>query len=98
MSLLADVKLSLDIDENDFSYDKKLNIIVEDGKQYLCSFNPLLTDEDFEKSTRARRMLLAYCRYAFSNAEEMFEENYKSDIISLRQEYEVLNFEKQNQN
>ena len=42
MTLLADVKLSLDIDENDFSYDKKLNIIVEDGKQYLCSFNPLL--------------------------------------------------------
>lgn len=97
MSLLADVKLSLDIDENDFSYDKKLNIIVEDGKQYLCSFNPLLTDEDFDKPTRARRMLLTYCRYAFSNAEEMFEENYKSDIISLRQEYEVLNFEK-NQN
>ncbi len=98
MSLLADVKLSLDIDENDFSYDKKLNIIVEDGKQHLCSFNPLLTDEDFEKPTRVRRMLFAYCRYAFSNAEEMFEENYKSDIISLRQEYEVLNFEKQNQN
>ena len=97
MSLFAVAKVELNIDENDFSFDEKINNIVEDGKQYLCSFNPLLTDEDFEKPTRARRMLLAYCRYAFSNAEEMFEENYKSDIISLRQEYEVLNFEK-NQN
>lgn len=98
MSLLADVKLSLDIDENDFSYDKKLNIIVEDGKQHLLEFHPLLTDEDFERPSRAKRMLKAYCLYAFSNAEEMFDENYKNDIISLRQEYEVLNFEKQNQN
>lgn len=97
MSLLAVVKSTLDIDENDFSFDKKINNIVEEAKQHLCEFNPLLTDEDFEKPTKARRMLLAYCRYAFSNAAEMFDDNYMRDIISLRQEYEVLNFEKQQQ-
>ena len=98
MSLFAVAKVELNIDENDFSFDEKINNIIEDGKQHLCEFNPLLTDEDFERPSRARRMFKAYCRYAFSNAEEMFKENYKDDIISLRQEYEVLNFEKQNQN
>ena len=98
MSLFAVAKVELNIDENDFSFDEKINNIVEDGKQHLLEFNPLLTDEDFERPSRAKRMLKAYCLYAFSDAEEMFDENYKSDIISLRQEYEVLNFEKQNQN
>lgn len=89
MSILDDIKTMLDINLEDDSYNLKLNIIIEDGKQYLRRYNPLLSDEDFITPTNARRLLSSYCRYAFSNATEMFKNNYKDDLLSLRQEYEV---------
>lgn len=95
MKVFDDVKLMLDIDEYDNSNDKKLNIIIEDGKQHLRSFNPFLTDEDFEKATRARFLLKAYCRYDFSNATEEFDNNYREEILALRQDYEVSAYENQ---
>ena len=89
MPVLDDIKTMLDINLEDDSYDLKLNIIIEDGKQCLRKFNPLLTDEDFENPTDARYLLHSYCRYARSNATEMFKTNYKDDLLTLRQEYEV---------
>lgn len=98
MTILDDIKTMLDINLENISYDVKLNIIIEDGKQHLRNFNPLLTDDDFKNSTRARYLLTSYCRYAFSNAAEMFNTNYKSDLLALRQEYEVAVYENQNSN
>ncbi len=89
MPILDDIKQMLDINLDDESYDVKLNIIIEDGKQYLRRYNPLLSDEDFNKPSTARYLLHSFCRYAFSNAAEMFRANYKDDLLSLRQEYEV---------
>ena len=53
MSLFAVIKAKVNIDENDFSFDEKINNIIEDGKQHLLEFHPLLTDEDFERPSRA---------------------------------------------
>lgn len=97
MPLLDDVKTMLDINLDDMSYDLKLNIIIADGKQHLRSFNPLLSDASFETPTRARYLLTSYCRYAFSNSTELFDANYKDEIITLRQEYEVAAYEKSKQ-
>ncbi len=90
MPILVDIKKMLDINKEDDSHDEKLNIIIEDGKQHLREIHPLLTDEDFETPTQARYLLHSYCRYAFSNASEMFDINYKPDLIRLRQKYEVM--------
>ncbi len=96
MPVFEDIKTMLDINIEDTSNDKKINIIIEDGKQHLRSFNPLLSDDDFEKPTRARYLLSSYCRYAYSNASEMFDINYKAEILALRQEYEVQEYENKN--
>lgn len=94
--LIDNVKIMLDITAGNMSEDEKINLIIEDGKQHLRSFYPTLTDDDFEKPSRARYLLFNYCRYAYSNAAEMFDANYAAEIIALRQEYEVSAYENQN--
>lgn len=91
--LIDDVINMLDFDsehiKTDDSAKSKINIIIENGKQHLRSFHPALTGEDFIRSTRARSLLFDYCRYAYSNATEQFDNNFAADILMLRQEYEV---------
>lgn len=94
--LLDNVKMTLDINLDCTSEDNKIILIIENGKQRLRSIHPRLTDEDFECPTRARRLLFNFCRYAYSNADEMFDINYKSDLLELRQEYEVSEYKNQN--
>lgn len=94
MTLLDDVKTMLDINPNSTGEDNKLNIIIANGKQHLASFNPLLTAADFEAITRARTLLYAYCRYAYSNATEAFDTDWKAELLALRQEYEVKDYQR----
>lgn len=89
MELLDNIKTMLDINPNSTTEDDKINIIIANGKQHLISFNPLLTSADFEAATRARTLLFAYCRYAYSNATESFDIDWQSELLNLRQEYEV---------
>lgn len=89
MALLDEVITRLDIPQHDISANNKIKSIVEDAKSHLREFHPELTDEDFDKPSPVRTMAIAYCRYAYSNAEDEFDENYKSDIIALRRRYEV---------
>lgn len=96
MSLLEDIKMTLDVTEDTETEDKIIKNIIEDGKQYLRSISPNLTDEDFEKPTRARKLLFNYCRYDYCKVIEAFEGNFISDILLLRQEYEVSEYAKQN--
>ena len=86
----------LDITADDTSEDIKLKGIIEDGIIYLRSIYPTLKDEEFTKPSRARTLLKNYCRYARSNAVEAFKENFKSDLLDLRMEYEVNASENQN--
>ena len=87
--LLCDVKTYLSLTADETSEDEKLNIIIEDGKQHLRQTAPDLSETDFQRSTAARYLLFNFCRYAHSNASEMFDINYKSDLLRLRLEYEV---------
>lgn len=97
MGIMNDVVNMLDFDrehiETDESTKSKIELIIANGKQHLCDYNPLLTDEDFERPTRARGLLFDYCRYAYSNAVEMFDHNFESEILKLRQEYEVKSYD-----
>lgn len=96
-SLTDDVVNMLDFDKEQINTDTqaktKIEIIIENGKQHLRAFNPLLDDEDFKEPTRARSLLFDYCRYAYSNATEMFDANFASEILMLRHEYEVAAYD-----
>lgn len=81
--MLADVKNYLDITYDDVEVDKKITGIILRGQNRLkdISSNPLLS---FEEGTRARELLFDYCRYARSNALEMFELNFKNELVAFR--------------
>lgn len=97
MTLLEIVKNNLDITADNTSEDKKLNSIIANAKQHLRSYAPNLTDSDFEDETKSAHFLLIhFCRYAYSNAAEMFDVNFKNDILAFRQEYEVSFYKNQN--
>ena len=94
--MLQMIREYLDITADDTSEDLKLKGIIDDGIIYLRYLHPDLTDEEFKKPSRARTLLKNYCRYARSNAVEAFKENFKSDLLDLRMEYEVSACENQN--
>ena len=90
MAIFDDVKTIIDVTAEDISEDEKIKIIIANGKSRLRSYSPDLTDEDFDNpSSEAHYLLTSYCRYAYSNAAEMFDKNYAADLLRLRQNYEV---------
>ncbi len=82
MAILDDVKAYLDITWEDQPTNNKLTGIIERGKAYLNDISGATLNYDVEDKPRA--LLFDYCRYARSNALEMFPVNFKSELISLR--------------
>lgn len=80
--LTADVKNYLDITYQDDGTDKKVDGILKSGIQYLDQTAG--EAQDYEKDGLARQLLFDYCRYVINNAFEFFQENYKSELITLR--------------
>lgn len=94
MDLFEEVKLSLDYENIDDFTQRKINQFISKGKQHLRLRAPDLNDSDFEDVyNHAHSLLLDYCRYANSNATEDFDKNYRGELLSLRQDYEVRAFE-----
>ena len=81
--LLTDVKNYLDITWNDEHTDTKISGIINRGKSYLQDIAGSFSI-DFAVECNARSLLFDYCRYARSNALEMFEINFRSQLIGLR--------------
>lgn len=99
--LLSDVGTMLNYTADEISEDKtlrdRLKLIIKNGVEHLRSFAPDLTDNNFNQEGRPQELLFAYCRYAHSNADEMFDTNYHALLLALRFEYEVR-VENENQN
>lgn len=62
--------------------DNSLTSIVERGKSNLEELTG--TTLDFETEGQAKSLLLDYCRYAYNNALEYFEENFSKEILRLQ--------------
>ena len=73
----------------DISVDRRIRIMIENGIARLRSSAPELTVKDFEEEGNARALLFDYCRYADSNALEMFGVNFSAEILALRLDYKV---------
>lgn len=93
--LIDDVKNYLDITWGDEDTDKKLNGIIERGKSYLKEISGSSSALDFDSEGLSRSLLFDYCRYARSNALEVFEKNFISDLLKLRINQEVADYETQ---
>lgn len=79
--LLDDIKNELGITADDEYVNKRLEGYILRGQNRLNEIagNTL----DFEAEGEPKRLLLDYCRYANSQALEVFEINFASDLLSL---------------
>lgn len=94
--LLEDVKIYLDITWVDDATDKKLTGIIERGIKYIDRIAG--TPMDYSIEDKPKELLLDYCRYARSNALEMFQTNYLHELLSLQIDKEVEAYEAANPN
>lgn len=78
--MLAEVKEYLKITWNDEDYN--LTSIIDRGKSNLEELTG--TTLDFTLNNQAKSLLLDYCRYAYNNALEYFEENFSKEILRLQ--------------
>ncbi len=93
-NLLSDVKTYLDITWLDEQTDNKLTGIIERGIKYINKIAG--ADMDYTIEDKPKELLLDYCRYARSNALEMFQQNYLHELLSLQIEKEVEAYEAAN--
>lgn len=79
MSLLKEVKNRLRLLNDD--NDEIVENIIANGKAELTEL--VGVELDFEKEGLAQSLLLDYCRYAYYNNLEFFEENYLHKLNRL---------------
>jgi hypothetical protein len=86
--LLNDVKDYLCITWADEKEDKKITGFINRGMARLRTIAgaPL----DFTKEDLPRSLLLDYCRYANSQALEVFEKNFESELLELNFTYQTM--------
>ena len=75
--MLQDTRNYLDITYEDNDTDVKLL-----GADYLDRVAG--TPQDYDTDSTAKSLLLDYCRYARNNALELFEQNFRAELIMLR--------------
>ena len=62
--------------------DTAINDLIDRGKEKLEELAGAAPD--FESEGLARSLLFDYCRYAYNNASEYFEENFQKEILRLQ--------------
>lgn len=92
--LLKDVRGYLDITWVDAATDEKLTGIIERGIKYIDRVAGSALD--YIVNDKPKELLLDYCRYARSNALELFQTNYLHELLSLQigkevEAYEIAN-------
>lgn len=93
--LLEDVKSYLDITWVDVTTDIKVTGIIERGIKYIDRIAGSAMNYTVED--KPKELLLDYCRYARSNALDMFQNNYLHELLSLQIDKEVEAYEAANQ-
>lgn len=88
--MLGAARNYLDITFRDSDTEEKLRGILERGQRYLNDVAG--EDLNYEREDTPRAMLFDYCRYARNNALELFEENFKRELVALRIGVQVKNY------
>lgn len=79
--LLEELKNYLNITWDDQETIDKLNGIIIRGKYYLN--NKAGVELDFENDYNAQQLLLDYGRYVYNHSFELFERNFKRELLAL---------------
>lgn len=79
------VRLKITWDEEDLT----LRDILDQGKYYLDTITAHKLD--YETNRLAESLLLEYCRYSYNNVLELFEDNFKHQLMKLQ--FEVALYE-----
>lgn len=93
MDLLLEVKAYLNITYDDSDADLKLQGIIDRGISTINDYAG--ASLDYEEEGLHKQLLFDYCRYARSHAVEMFETNFRHDLIALREMEEVRQYANQ---
>lgn len=96
--LLEKIKNAIDITFDDEEYDQKVIGFIEDGIPFLrLRFGCKEDDEiDWCAPGDERMLLKNYCLYAINNMTSDFADAYRSEIINVRERYEVQQWKKEN--
>lgn len=86
--LLDDVKDYLHISWQDEKTDKNITGYIKRGMARLKDVAGV-SNLDFSEEDLPKSLLLDYCRYANSQALEMFETNFQSELLSLHLKYQA---------
>lgn len=80
MALIDDARSVLHLDGvTDEGTVTRLNMIIDHGQAYLTGLCGAVLD--YETDREAHALLMAYVRYAYNDAVEMFLENFHDDIF-----------------
>ena len=85
--LLPHIKSRLDITWDDEATDTKMLGIIEDGIAFLDG--QLGAPGDYSTPSHARMLLAEYCRYVRDGALDVFENNFRSQLLSMQNERAV---------
>ena len=83
--LLEEVKNYLDITWEDEATDQKVEGMINRGKARLEEIAGARLS--FQIPGLPQSLLLDYCRYAYSNALEMFWKNFRDELVALNIQY-----------
>ncbi len=79
--LIEDLKLELNITWIDVDTENRLERIIKSGKAYLDEMSG--TELDYNTNFIANQLLMDYGRYSYNNSLELFELNFKRQLLSL---------------
>lgn len=86
--LLPEIKRYLHITWDDENTDNNLKGFINRGMARLTEIAGV-SSLDFTLEDQPKTLLLDYCRYANSQALEMFEKNFASELLTLYIKYRV---------
>lgn len=85
--LLADIKTAINITWSDTHTDERISGFIADGMAYLNE--KLGSPVNYLVAGEPRTLLKEYVRYARDEAQDVFEENYRSRIIGAQNSKKV---------
>ena len=88
--LLQDVKDYLQISWSDEKTDKNILGYIKRGMNKLTEIAGC--ELDFTEENEARSLLFDYCRYANSQALEVWERNFQSELLDLNLDNQAKNY------
>lgn len=88
--LLADIKAYLNITWDDPVTDRRIEILTGGGMAYLDG--KYGGEADYLSDGLPRSLLFEYVRYARDSALDVFENNYRSMLLSMQSDKAVMDF------